>query len=315
MTRSCSGSRRRIRNTKIIGGSLAAAPYGMEINKAHPEFVRFVNGVLAKLRADGTWRALYDKWLGRHPRSRTPLCHRPSTTADMKLDDLDRELERLREASERVAANLVELEIDSSRQLLEACTLTGESAARWSTASAALTDLWEWRGLLERFLERAHELRRSPRHANELQSFISGPSIELARSQVPLAERDLLGASEVTVRCTADELFERMSGAFDGVKTVVAEFGQAWDTLTPRLTAARGVLDQTQRTRGFAGRVRADRSERGGGPARQAERGAHQRPALGRAGGRRSVDRLARGDPARSRGHGRAAPRPRRAAR
>jgi polar amino acid transport system substrate-binding protein len=50
-------------NTKIIGGSLASVPYGMEISKANPEFVRFVNGVLAKLRADGTWRALYDKWL------------------------------------------------------------------------------------------------------------------------------------------------------------------------------------------------------------------------------------------------------------
>jgi len=84
----------------------------------------------------------------------------------MKLDDADRELEHLRGASERVAANLVELEIDSSRQLLEARTLTGESAARWSAASAALTNLWEWRGLLERFLEKADELRRSPRRAS-----------------------------------------------------------------------------------------------------------------------------------------------------
>jgi polar amino acid transport system substrate-binding protein len=51
-------------NTKIIGPSLAPVPYGMAISKAHPDFVRFVNGVLAELRADGTWRALYDKWLG-----------------------------------------------------------------------------------------------------------------------------------------------------------------------------------------------------------------------------------------------------------
>jgi polar amino acid transport system substrate-binding protein len=51
-------------NTRIIGPSLADVPYGMAISKAHPEFVRFVNGVLARLRADGTWRALYDKWLG-----------------------------------------------------------------------------------------------------------------------------------------------------------------------------------------------------------------------------------------------------------
>jgi hypothetical protein len=164
----------------------------------------------------------------------------------MKLDDLARELERLREASERVAANLVELEIDSSRQLLEARVLAGESAARWSAASAALTDLWEWRGLLDQFLGRAEELSRSPRRANEYKALIEGSSIELARSQVPLAERDLLGSTEVTVRCTAAELLARMSRAFDGVKTVVAEFGEAWNTLTPRLTAARGELDQTQ---------------------------------------------------------------------
>jgi polar amino acid transport system substrate-binding protein len=52
-------------NTKIVGPSLADVPYGMAISKTHPDFVRFVNGVLARLRADGTWRRLYDTWLGR----------------------------------------------------------------------------------------------------------------------------------------------------------------------------------------------------------------------------------------------------------
>lgn len=60
-------------NTKIIGGSLDAVPYGMAINRAHPEFVRFVNGVLARLRAHGTWRAIYDKWLGGIPGSNPVL--------------------------------------------------------------------------------------------------------------------------------------------------------------------------------------------------------------------------------------------------
>ncbi len=50
-------------NTKIIGGSLAGVPYGMEISKQNPGFVRFVNGVLAKIRADGTWQALFNHWL------------------------------------------------------------------------------------------------------------------------------------------------------------------------------------------------------------------------------------------------------------
>ncbi|HYB26280.1 MAG TPA: glutamate ABC transporter substrate-binding protein [Solirubrobacteraceae bacterium] len=52
-------------NTRIIGTSLAPVPYGMAISKAHPDFVRFVNGVLAELRANGTWRRLYNRWLGR----------------------------------------------------------------------------------------------------------------------------------------------------------------------------------------------------------------------------------------------------------
>lgn len=60
-------------NTRIIGASLYPVPYGMAINKAHPEFVRFVNGVLAKLRADGTWRAIYNKWLGGIPGSNPAL--------------------------------------------------------------------------------------------------------------------------------------------------------------------------------------------------------------------------------------------------
>jgi polar amino acid transport system substrate-binding protein len=50
--------------TKIVGSGLAGEPYGMAISKAHPDFVRFVNGVLARTRADGTWRALYSRWFG-----------------------------------------------------------------------------------------------------------------------------------------------------------------------------------------------------------------------------------------------------------
>lgn len=51
--------------TKIIGASLAPEPYGMAISRVHPDFVRFVNGVLAQLRAGGGWRAIYSHWLGK----------------------------------------------------------------------------------------------------------------------------------------------------------------------------------------------------------------------------------------------------------
>jgi len=36
----------------------------MAISKAHPDFTSFVNGVLTNERADGTWAAIYNRWLG-----------------------------------------------------------------------------------------------------------------------------------------------------------------------------------------------------------------------------------------------------------
>ena len=163
----------------------------------------------------------------------------------MGRDDPTRELIRLQEACDRAAANLVELELDSSRQLLDVSALTGRSADRWARASAALTDLWGWQGQLKQLVERAEKLR-GPWRANELRSLLDGESIELTRSEVPLAERDLLGTSEITVRCTPEQLLARMSGAFDEVKTVVAGFGEAWSALTPRVTAAQAALEQAE---------------------------------------------------------------------
>jgi len=48
---------------KIVGPPITSEPYGLGIAKTHPDFVRFVNSVLEDIRADGTWRAWYAKWL------------------------------------------------------------------------------------------------------------------------------------------------------------------------------------------------------------------------------------------------------------
>jgi polar amino acid transport system substrate-binding protein len=58
--------------TKIIGGRIAAEPYGIAISKAHPDFVRFVNGVLARMRSDGRWASIYRHWLGRYQKTPAP---------------------------------------------------------------------------------------------------------------------------------------------------------------------------------------------------------------------------------------------------
>jgi polar amino acid transport system substrate-binding protein len=50
--------------TKLIGPRLTDEPYGLAISKQHPDFVRFVNAVLAQLRSDGQWAASYKHWVG-----------------------------------------------------------------------------------------------------------------------------------------------------------------------------------------------------------------------------------------------------------
>ena len=50
-------------NVELVGDSIGLEPYGIGINMEHSDLVRFVNGVLDKMRVDGTWQHLYDKWL------------------------------------------------------------------------------------------------------------------------------------------------------------------------------------------------------------------------------------------------------------
>jgi polar amino acid transport system substrate-binding protein len=52
------------RYTALVGDSLGNEPYGMAIPKQNVDFVQFVNGVLEQVRANGSWTASYNRWLG-----------------------------------------------------------------------------------------------------------------------------------------------------------------------------------------------------------------------------------------------------------
>jgi len=49
--------------TKIVGAAFTHEPYGLAMSRNDPGFNRFVNAVLAKMRSDGEWAAIYRKWL------------------------------------------------------------------------------------------------------------------------------------------------------------------------------------------------------------------------------------------------------------
>jgi polar amino acid transport system substrate-binding protein len=49
--------------TVVKAPAFTAEPYGLGVSKKHPEFARFVNGVLSQMRSDGQWTASYNTWL------------------------------------------------------------------------------------------------------------------------------------------------------------------------------------------------------------------------------------------------------------
>jgi polar amino acid transport system substrate-binding protein len=47
-------------NVEVVGPSIGVEPYGVGVKKENSDLVRFVNGVLERMRDDGTWERLYE---------------------------------------------------------------------------------------------------------------------------------------------------------------------------------------------------------------------------------------------------------------
>jgi polar amino acid transport system substrate-binding protein len=50
-------------NVEIGAADIGKEPYGIGVNKQSEDLIRFVNGVLERMRVDGTWQRLYRVWL------------------------------------------------------------------------------------------------------------------------------------------------------------------------------------------------------------------------------------------------------------
>jgi hypothetical protein len=187
------------------------------------------------------------------------------------LATIDRNLARLREMVGAMSTNLVALETDTGRTRLDQAPLTGTTAERWTAASGDLACLWQWFTQLNELLEKATQLRgtRSRIEAAQLTQLdwlVNGSSIELSRSDVPLAQRGLFGPAETTIRCSPPELLDRMRSAFDQVVAVIGACSQKWNateaTLGPlgeQLAEAERLADAVgDRHRGELDRARSE---------------------------------------------------------
>ena len=165
----------------------------------------------------------------------------------MSTERVDAEILRLREAADIIAANLGELRRDATFELVAAASVQGTTAGRWAEARAELDRVDVWFARFGAFIDavttrRGMSMRLTPEHERDVDDFLRGPSIELTRDEVPLAERGLLGAAHETTHCTASELLAHMSDSYDSAKAVILTIGTAWDSLVPRLRDIRDAL-------------------------------------------------------------------------
>ena len=161
----------------------------------------------------------------------------------MTLEELDRTARRLRSALEQIRDELVDIELDPSRALLDESNLGGHTATRWASASAMLSQLWEWHRVLDALLERFEKLRGArtrlrPRQIAELRELIERPSITCVN------HRESARTQNVVLAPVA--LVDRMPADLGEAKAVLAQIDAAWDTFGPRLRAIGEVLAATR---------------------------------------------------------------------
>ncbi|UQU68148.1 hypothetical protein COUCH_18510 [Couchioplanes caeruleus] len=154
----------------------------------------------------------------------------------------DAELARLEAAAAAIATNLVDLDDSGARKDLDRTALTGQTAAAWADATAALTQLWDGYGQLTALITAARSARQQRRFGDRERSAyidqVLGRSITLSTTTVPLAARGLLGAGKVTRSCSPAELLSAMEAAFQVAVGVATRAGDVWHRLLPEAADA-----------------------------------------------------------------------------
>lgn len=165
----------------------------------------------------------------------------------MTPEEVEQLLATMNDRSTVVTTNLLELEdLPVYKVLTDSKSppnLTGTTKARVEPALEGMRKLWQFFGLFNDLLRSAQALRGSDRRlkeskARELEQLLTGPSIKLPATQIPLAQRGLLTAAETDDCMTPSDLLRAMSDAFEAAKRVVIEVDEAWDRLLPGVAAA-----------------------------------------------------------------------------
>jgi hypothetical protein len=144
-----------------------------------------------------------------------------------------------------IQANLLDLDGGFTRRLLDGATLTGQTHERWDAVSATLAGLWETYLAYSAVVDRVSELgtgahRPAKKDLPELDSLLTGASVQMARGTVPLARRNLSDTGVLAV--TLASAVAAMRRSFSEVAEVISAVEMVWTQMGERFDATAAVL-------------------------------------------------------------------------
>ena len=133
--------------------------------------------------------------------------------------------------------------------------LTGATATQVTPALEAINDLFQQFDLLIKPIAQANDLRKqvsrflgSEKALQEIETLLTGASIQLSVVQTPFAHRDLLTAAETTTTIAPAQLLSIMTQRFQAARDVVLAVDAAWLALDSMLINAETEMRSLQQS-------------------------------------------------------------------
>lgn len=176
----------------------------------------------------------------------------------LTLTQIDRLLMEWQQKGDAANQNLLDLYDLSAYQRLSGMgnppsNVTGTTQQQASTALTAIDRLFEYLELFNQQIDRSRKLRRelpslfvSNIQLQEIEHLLIGMSIDLPQIQIPLANRDLIGADRQMRSISLEELLDRMMVAFIIARDTFVAVETAWTELESKLIVTHRSLVELQ---------------------------------------------------------------------
>lgn len=169
----------------------------------------------------------------------------------MTLEELDKKLASWKTDLEAISTNLNALEDGAGFKTAKATELAGETKTKCAENFATLEKLWEYLKLIRDVIELAAEKRQNMpmligrgQAIDEIEKLLTGNSITLPSTAVPMHERGLLADAERAHHSTPDKMKAAMVEAFASVRDFFANLRTRWIELGTTASESYAELDK-----------------------------------------------------------------------